>query len=67
MGSIPLKTKDTEYLLSLIPNGVKVLELHLDSIKIKGGFGIALAYQLNRFTLLESLTLSLVLSATQNQ
>lgn len=67
MGSIPLETKDIEYLLTLVPNGVKHLELHLDSVAITPGFGISLAYQLNRFTLLESLTVSLVLSLTKHQ
>jgi hypothetical protein len=66
-GSIPLETKDIENFLSLVPNGIKRLELHLDSIPFGSGFGIALAYQLNRFTLLESLTISLVLSLPKEQ
>jgi hypothetical protein len=67
VGSIPLENKDVEYLLSLVPNGIKSLEVHLDSINLNSGFGTALAYQLNRFTLLESLTVSLVLSIPKNQ
>jgi len=51
----------------LVPNGMKTLELHLDSINFSSGFGLALAYQLNRFTLLESLTVSLVLSLPTQQ
>ncbi len=67
MGSLPLETKDVEYLLSLVPNGVRNLEIHLDSINLSSGFGVSLAYQLNRFTLLESLTISLVLSLPKHQ
>lgn len=67
LGSIHLDTKDVEYLLSLVPNGIKKLELHLDSIPFGSGFGISMAYQLNRFTLLESLTVSLLLSLPKHQ
>jgi len=52
MGSIPMESKDIEFMLSLLPNTIKKLELHLDSIKIQQGFGITFAYQLNRFTFL---------------
>ena len=52
LGSTDVSSKDIEYVLSLIPNGVKELEIHLDSIKFSEGFGIWFAYQLNRFTLL---------------
>jgi len=45
----------------------KKLEIHLDSIPFGPGFGLALAYQLNRFTLLESLTVSLLLSLPKHQ
>jgi len=67
LGSIQLDTKDIEHLLSLVPNGIKKLELHLDSISFGSGFGVSLAYQLNRFTLLESLTVSLLLSLPKHQ
>jgi hypothetical protein len=66
-GSIPLENQDIENFLSLVPNGIKRLELHLDSIPFGEGFGITLAYQLNKFTLLESLTISLVLSLPKQQ
>lgn len=67
MGSLSLETKDIEYLLSLVPNSVKKLEIHFDSVNLNSGFGLALAYQLNRFTLLRSLTISLVLSLPKHQ
>ncbi len=35
-------------------------------MKITSEFGVSFAYQLNRFTLLKSLKISLVLSATEN-
>jgi hypothetical protein len=33
LGNIPLKSKGVEYVVNLIPNGVKNLELNFDSIK----------------------------------
>lgn len=62
VGSTSIDNKELEFLLSLLPNGLKHLELHLDSISATQGFGSMLAYQLNKFTLLKSLTVSLVLS-----
>ena len=52
MAGLSLGTSEIEYLLSLLPNGLRNLEICLDSVKISSEFGISFAYQLNRFTLL---------------
>jgi hypothetical protein len=67
MGNVKIATKGTDYILSLIPNGVQTLELYLDSINADNNLGQVLAHRLNEIPTLKKLKISLILSGITEQ
>jgi hypothetical protein len=62
----PIGTEGIDYILSLIPNGVKDLEISFDSIESGDNLGQVIVSRLNNLNSLKKLKLSLILAAKNN-
>jgi len=62
LGSNNIRSDGADYILSLIPNGVEILELHFDTIDANNQLGKILATRLNQITTLKKLYISLILN-----
>ncbi len=67
MSGLNISNSVVEYVVDLVHENVEKLELNLNGLQLKDGFGKMLAEKLNSFTRLRDLRVSLIMSTNSKE